>query len=181
MPSTSTLASLLDQLLALAQARALPPTREASKFLAVEMRPEVLAVSRSVAKGRLHIPVYWAPYVHEGRTNSIVPRNGKVLVYFKNPLLDDPRLRGGYPRRRSDVKKLNLDPEEWARLVAEGKMIVRSRVDGPTPPHRFFGDGPGEGMAAFKAEATGLVRDWGLAQVIAALGTRQVVRATVEL
>lgn len=180
-PSTANLGILLDKLLALAYATAQPPTRSASRFLASEMRREVLASSRSIARGRLNIPVYWAVYVHEGRTTPIVPRNGKVLVYFKNPLADDPRLRGGYPRRRSEVRKLNLDPEEWARLRASGQMIVRSRVDAPTPPHRFFGNTPGEGMAPFTIEAEGLVRDWATAQVIAALGKRQTVRRSVSL
>ena len=140
--------------------------------------------SRSRARGRLLIPVYWAPIVHEGRSRPILPRNARVLVWFRNPLVDDPRLRGGYPKRLSEVRSLrslNLSADEWKDLKESGRIIFSKRVDKPVPPTPFFGNDPGEGMSAFAFEATRVVQDWATTEVIRALGTRQTVRATVEI
>lgn len=175
---------LLDRLLNLGLAMARPSVRRASRFLEANMVREVLAASRSRARGRLHIPVYWAPIVHQGRTGPILPRESKVLVWFKNPLVDDPRLRGGYPRRLSEVRSLrslNLSADEWQELKDSGRIIFSLAVTKPVPPTPFFGSDPGEGMAAFKFEATRVVQDWATTEVIRALGTRQTVRATTDI
>lgn len=182
------LGELLTLLLDRAYVRAIPPTRDASKFLAREMRREILAQSRALGRGRLHIPVFWAVYLHEGRApgSRILPKNGPVLIYFKNPLVDDPRLRGGYPKRRTEVRRLPRGftrSDEFKQMVRDGRAFVRRSV-GRTEnnePRRFFGNAAGEGMAAFKAEADGLARDWATTEVIRALGKRQTVRTTVTL
>lgn len=182
--NTARMDLLLDRLLNLALAMARPGVRKASRFLEAHMVREVLAASRSRARGRLHIPVYWAPIVHEGRSRPILPRNARVLVWFRNPLVDDPRLRGGYPKRLSEVRSLrslNLSADEWQELKDSGQMIFRKVVTKPVPEKPFFGNEPGEGMSAFAFEATRIVQDWATTEVIRALGTRQTVRATVTL
>lgn len=85
----------------------------------------------------LYIPQYWAVYYHDGR-GPVRPRNGKFIVYFAN-IEDDPRVSGGksYPVRAAQIRRLRLDPEEFRRLVREGKLVVKRSV-GPVQGSRFF-------------------------------------------
>jgi hypothetical protein len=98
---------------------------------------DALAVRSTKFGAEIFIPHYWAVYYHDGR-GPVRPVNGKFLVYFAN-IEDDPRVRGGkdYPVRVSQIRRLRLDPDEFRRLVEEGKLIVKKSV-GPTRPNRFF-------------------------------------------
>ena len=80
-------------------------------------------------------PHYWAVYYHDGR-GPLRPVNGKYLVYFLDPE-DDPRFQNGYPVRASDVKRLELSPEEFKAAIRSGKMIVTNYV-GPAKGKRFI-------------------------------------------
>ncbi len=85
----------------------------------------------------IFLPQYWAVYYHDGR-GPVRPVNGKFIVYFAD-IEDDPRVQGGrnYPTRAAQIRRLRLDPEEFRRLVAEGRLIVK-RSAGSSQPHRFF-------------------------------------------
>jgi hypothetical protein len=74
----------------------------------------------------VHIPHYWATYYHDGSGPVTMPK-GKYMVWFRDPK-DDPRLKGGFPVKRSQVRTLNLSKERFSQLVKEGKIIIRQSV-----------------------------------------------------
>jgi hypothetical protein len=80
-------------------------------------------------------PHYWAVFYHDGR-GPLRPINGKYLVWFMDPE-DDPRNQGGYPVRKSDIRRLELSTEEFKALLASGRMIVRTYA-GPTRGKKFL-------------------------------------------
>jgi len=85
---------------------------------------------------RLNVPHYWAIYYHDGR-GPVRPRRGRFLVYFRS-IEDDPRVNGtASPERFSQTKRLRLRPETFRRLVAQGKLLVRTSV-GPAAGNPFF-------------------------------------------
>lgn len=112
-------------------------------------------------KGRLHIPYYWARYLHDGR-GRMTARSG-FLVYFRIPE-QDPRRFGGKHLARTRATEPHLTRDQWLagleanrRARAAGRqppMIVRRSV-GPASPHPFFS----EGMLAFEAEAEVVVEN----------------------
>ena len=74
----------------------------------------------------VNIPHYWAIYYHDGSGPITMPK-GKYMVWFRNPE-DDPRLKSGFPVKRSDVRGLNLSSKQFNRYIKEGKLIVRRHV-----------------------------------------------------
>ena len=125
----------------------------------------------------MNVPQYWAIYYHEGHTKPIIPRNASVLVWYKNPS-QDPRLSGGYPIRRSQVRRLTKD--EFQRDRAAGKLVVtkKSPFSGrPVRGRRFFAnDG---GMAGFAQVANRVVGDVVNKVVIAELKKRGLYNTTI--
>ncbi len=103
-----------------------------------------LAVYASLAEAKLIVPHYWAVYYHDGR-GSVSPVSAQKLVFFDNPLEDDPRLQGAYPRRSGDLRRLTRgEYEEGLKRNAERRaqglgpfMFVVDAV-GPSRPHPFF-------------------------------------------
>ena len=83
---------------------------------------------------RISVPHYWAPFFEQGRGN-VSARPGHKLVFYRNPA-DDPRITGGYPIRRSDVRRLTK--AEFYRDLKAGKLVVTDSV-GPAPTHEFMG------------------------------------------
>ena len=71
------------------------------------LRRAIVFQERTALQGRLYIPHYWAIYQHDGR-DAVFPDKKTYLVWYADPA-DDPRLRGGYPVRLSDVKSLTAD------------------------------------------------------------------------
>jgi len=125
-------ASVLDRLLGVAYRKALPAVEAVSSVLA-----EGLDKQRVAQTARLHIPHYWADYLHEDR-RSFGPAQKKWLVYFPNPE-DDPRLSPTYPVRLSDVRGLD---EVWG-AGAEGEFRAakaenRRREKLGMPPFMVF-------------------------------------------
>lgn len=124
-----------------------------SRTLRRSLRFEVLGVSVGLfdpkvggSVGRLHVPHYWALYVHNGRGPFNMPR-GKFMVWFKDPR-QDPRLRGGKtPERVSQLR--HLTAEEFYRALQLDQIIVTSRIRKPTPPTPFFANEAGGGMQGF--------------------------------
>lgn len=85
-----------------------------------------LRIDAGLVTTSLEWPHYWAVYYHDGR-GPLRPVNGKYLVYFLDPE-DDPRFDQGYPVRASEIKRLELTPEEFKDAIASGKMIVTNHV-----------------------------------------------------
>lgn len=91
----------------------------------------------------LFIPHYWAIYVHDGR-GAVTPKDAVWLVWFADPQ-DDPRIRGGYPVRGSDVRRLTK--AQWLDGLRRNQenelegldpyMIVR-QYSGPARGTPFF-------------------------------------------
>jgi hypothetical protein len=110
-------------------------------------------------KGGLYIPHYWAVYIHDGRTRGFGPRRTTYLVWFTNPK-DDPRLRGGYPRRAREIRRLDEFPGAFqhglrrnAQRRARGLkpfMVVTKFQPRPLAPSYFF---TGAHMKRFEANA----------------------------
>lgn len=116
-----------------------------SKTLRRSMRFEPQPTTIGVA-GRIHIPHYWALYVHEGRGPFAMPR-GRFMVWFKDPR-QDPRLRDGKtPERVSQLR--HLTAEEFYAAVQLDQVIVTNRIRKATPPTPFFSNEAGGGMEGF--------------------------------
>lgn len=103
-----------------------------------------LSVLVSLQTARLIIPHYWAVYYHDGR-GPVSPTNASKLVFFEDPLLNDPRLSGAYPRRPDDVPRLSRAQyleglQRNAERRAAGLPPFMFVVDavGPAAPHPFF-------------------------------------------
>ena len=118
----------------------------------------VLLVEASQERARLIVPHYWAVYYHDGR-GRVSPVSARKLVFFDDPLKNDPRLQGRYPVRGADVRRLTKDEyEDGLRINAErlkaGQPPFMFVVDsvGPSSPHPFF-DQLAQG-AAGRADAT---------------------------
>lgn len=120
---------LLRAFLAMGKARAstaIPSRQLAAALEAIELSNEV---------GVLHVPHYWAAYVHDGRP-PVGPSTARFLVWFRNPH-NDPRYPGGkYPVYRSDIKRLSqTDFRKWLDVnrqiinrykKATGRVILTS-------------------------------------------------------
>ena len=114
--------------------------------------------------GRIHVPHYWALFVHDGRLPFSMPF-GHYMVWFKDPHLD-PRLTGGKtPERASQLR--HLTAEQFKEAVELGLVIVARRIRKATPPTPFFENGAGGGMFGFAeavnqkfgVEVQGYIRD----------------------
>lgn len=134
------LSSVHRKLIELAKARALPAISRASSTLA-----RAIEAKSTAEFADLTIPHYWAIYVHDGR-GPVRPVRRSWLVWFTNPR-DDPRLRGGYPVRESDIIRLTRDEfqqglEENRARAAAGlpPYMIVTKYSGPTAPNRFFED-----------------------------------------
>lgn len=105
----------------------------------------------------VHIPHYWAIYVHDGRSPFRMPK-GRYMVWYRDPS-QDPRLKGGRPERRAAVRRLRLTKAEFHRLARAGQIVVASEIRKPTRPSPFFSN-TGV-MRSFLGKAGGIVqREW---------------------
>lgn len=146
-----------------------------------QLRRGLVRVLNADGSWALHIPHYWAVYLHDGR--NPVSRKGGYLVWFRNPN-DDPRLSGGRsPERLSQVRKLSKGNfQKWAavnrRIIKAyrqrtGKRVLTSsdyesmklpmivaklspRSGYYVPGNPFFSNGPNGGMHGFRQEADGV-------------------------
>lgn len=103
-----------------------------------------LAVYASLGQARLVIPHYWAVYYHDGRA-GFGPVSASKLVFFEDPLVNDPRLNGSYSRRAEDEERLTREQYEHGLMVnaerrAAGQPPYMFVVDavGPSRPRPFF-------------------------------------------
>lgn len=93
------------------------------------------------------VPHHWAAAYHDGRTNPILPRDAKVLVWFTDRR-DDPRpptiRREPGNRLTKDEFLFGLEMNRRRRAEATNPadyvpfMVVAKRVDTPTRSHPFF-------------------------------------------
>jgi len=110
-----------------------------SKTLRAAIR---LIINESRMRGRLFIPHYWAIWYHDGR-GPVQPKRARKLVFFDNPK-DDPRLKQGYPVKRSQVVRLTKEQYQEGlrrnRLRPPGTRPYMYVVDavGPAAPRPFF-------------------------------------------
>lgn len=82
-------------------------------------------------------PYYWARYFFNGR-GEVSPKEKTWLVWFQDPRTD-PRNQGGYPKRKSDRRRLTKEEFAWGmamnRLLANGDdtmpFMVISQHSGP--------------------------------------------------
>ncbi len=133
-----------------------------SKTLREAMTVEFVSDDGITTEGRLHIPHYWAVYLHDGR-GPVTQVNSSVLIWFENPK-DDPRIKGGkkYPVAREDIQSMTSFRVAYEKGLRENNrrreqglppfMIVVKRA-GPAKGDPFFA----EGMKGFASEITPLV------------------------
>ena len=140
-----------------------PKVNRSSTTLARAMRVKVVRIpgdQRNV-KASVHIPHYWAVFVHDGRNPF---SKSRFMVFFRNPRLD-PRLQGGKtPRRASQLRPLGQAGFERAKqLLRDHRRAGGSSIDAPvtftktirkpTAAARFFDNRSAEGMAGFDGQA----------------------------
>ena len=63
---------------------------------------------RADGKAVIGVPHYWAAYYHDG-TASFGPSRTTYLVYFADPIADDPRIGGQYPIRFAEWRPLTKE------------------------------------------------------------------------
>ena len=125
-------------------------------------------------EGAVHLPHYWAVYLHDGRGRITMPP-GQYLVWFRNPL-NDPRLRGGnYPVTRREIRRLSkvefefwLEENRRARRRKTPVPMIIARSVGPTKPTRFFSNNGG--MFQFWQDANFVARDLVQSEMRKAIG-----------
>lgn len=91
-----------------------------------------LSVVTTPSRAWVSVPYYWAIYLHQGR-----PGYSGNIIYFTHPNLD-PRIKGGYPVKQSDVR--HLTGIEYARLKAFGHGMITRTFVGPAKARPFFDD-----------------------------------------
>lgn len=93
----------------------------------------------------MHLPFYWAKYVHDGRDSIELPA-GKYMTFFPN-VRDDPRVDGGanYPRERGDRRSLTSEEfKRFSKINYENRklglppIMVVTEVVGPFEGEHFF-------------------------------------------
>lgn len=130
-------AALTLRIAEIAYAVALPAVARASRQLAQALDKRIIGPGRI----KLHLPQHWAKYLNDGH-GLILPRGGRVLVWFRNPA-DDPRLNQGISPAFSEVVK-HLTPQEFYDGLArnrespEDPPMIIAAYSGPTIGKRFF-------------------------------------------
>ncbi len=149
-----------------------------------QLRAGLIAEEMTSSTGRLHVPHYWAQWVHDGRGPAPGSTGStSILVWFRNPK-DDPRYPGGiYPVRKSQIRHLSRGEfKKWSRINqriinryrnSTGKSALTASdyraMDLPmiiaknSPGDRgfvtgvpFFDNGPGGGMHGFRERANAI-------------------------
>ena len=114
--------------------------------LAAESAPYSATVANSwertpvdvTAKGfrvTVQSPFFWANILDKGRP-SVSPLTAPTLIWFKNPLRDDPRLQGGYYRTLEEAQSRKLTAAE-VQAGRDAGTIVFARVSGAVAPANF--------------------------------------------
>lgn len=149
--SAEFLERVVSMLLDLARDKVLPKIDSSTLRAALQ---QIIEFGPEGVRGRLHIPHYWAVFYHDGRKGFSAPA-GHKLVFYADPR-DDPRLRGGRPVTKADVRPLTR-----AEFLAGLKKNRERRAKGG-PPFMFVLDSVGpadhhpfftEGMIGFSDEA----------------------------
>jgi len=98
-----------------------------SKTLRAALRVEVESGNYFVG-----VPHYWAVYYHDGRGRA--KPDGQWLIWYPNPN-DDPRHRGAYPTKRSQVRSLTEAGAKWREVLADVRAgrAVMAKVSGTSP------------------------------------------------
>ncbi len=148
--------SLLKGLARIALRTARPGIRDASRTLAKSAVARYLGSIGDVHVSQVHIPHYWAVFVHDGH-DGIQPVRRRFLVYYLDPRRD-PRRSGG--RSTTPEGERSLTKAEFRTLA---KQIYDAKKAGRKPPARIVEDsGPAlgspffdntRGMAAFESLA----------------------------
>ena len=86
-------------------------------------------------------PFFWSRILDQGRGTVFAPE-GKALVWFTDPLLDDPRLQGDWFRSEAQARasRLNVSGEQFKQWVADGTIIVAQSA-APVPASMFLEEG----------------------------------------
>lgn len=110
----------------------------------------------AVGEAVLNVPHYWAVHYHDGR-GPVKARPGHKLVWFANPE-EDPRLTGGYPKEKADVRRLTraqfqnaLRRNLQARRQGKAPPVIITTFSVGTDPELFFDNN--DGMRGFKNKA----------------------------
>jgi hypothetical protein len=101
-----------------------------SRTLSRAMAIDESLISKNIIK--IYVPHFWARFVHDG-SRAV---RGISMVWFPNPK-DDPRLKGGRPIKRSQVKRLRLSKRRFYALRAAG-ILVWCKNRKAIKAHPFF-------------------------------------------
>ena len=96
-----------------------------SKTIATTYQAQVIRAQDSDAV-RVYSPYFWSGFLDLGR-GPVYPRRSSLLVWYREPLRDDPRLRAGYPRSRSAQRKLTA--AEYKRGLRINKIYEAAGRD----------------------------------------------------
>lgn len=130
---------------------------------ALQEQGPIQGLSVGQTLGRLHIPHYWAQFVHNGR-GEVRPRQAAFLVWFRNPR-DDPRLPPGrWPVRVEELRRFTSESWDFwtqqnkaARAAGRPEPMIIRRVSGPVAANPFYSHGPGGGMQSLTTRLEGVI------------------------
>lgn len=127
-------------LLVLQRARAASKSNTLRAALRVRQSSDPTSASAFVG-----VPHYWAVYYHDGR--GTVRARSRYLVWFRDKA-SDPRLAGGYPVTRSQIRHLTpdqfqegLQKNREAKAAGEPAVMIYVPSVGPADGHPFLRDG----------------------------------------
>ena len=130
-------------------------TKARPKIPSRTLRRALLVVRVTDQRVRMHIPHYWARYVHDGR-NAKRFTGKKFMAWYRNPK-DDPRLRafgGQTPARASQLKGLkDVISEDQFKADKRAGKIIFSQVVSQRTGVPFFANEAGGGMHGFVDDA----------------------------
>lgn len=126
--------------------RMLPPIRR--RITSETLKRFLQFYERSDGKAVIGVPHYWAAYYHDGNNSfsGRPTRNGKTyLVFFADPLANDPRLQGTYPIRYAEWRPLTKEEfllgVEINKAIAgtfNGPFMFVTTFQGARPGNPFF-------------------------------------------
>lgn len=112
-----------------------------SKTIRNSMKHEVSSDGKRI---QFHTPYYWAGWYFDG-TGRKTPKNSRYLIFFRDPK-DDPRIEGGYPKTKAEVRKLTR--EEFAYWAGMNRQA--ERAGRPWPMIVTKQSGPFKGIRPFR-------------------------------
>ena len=113
-----------------------------SKRVAETLRSTFVDRRGRTMSATIYSPYFWSRILNEGRDAAYKDGIGR-FVWFRDPLVQDPRLDGDYHRTWAQARnaiKLRIPPEEFRERIRRGEIVVAKKL-APVPARNFLAEG----------------------------------------